>query len=629
MSTRRPTALTIVTLALLVLLPALAVLQYRWVGQVSEAERERRQRNLQIAALQFRDALDGEIARAALTLRPDAATVRERAWYRFADRYESWAVTASEPRIVSALYLVDDGGGRLRLQRWDATSQQFDASEWPAALQALHDELERERVALEARQPGERRFAFAPGSGTFVMLPLPNFGPRQQGGNPRREPMFAFTILQLDLEFIRTEWLPTLVARHFTNTGGDSYRVAILSAGDPSDVIYRSDPDAPTDPRNADAIESIHGAFAGGQLALFRRREGERRDDGERREIRREETRRGDDDRRSDVFVQVFEGTGPEPRDGVLGRFGNRTEGRWTLLVQHESGSLEAAVSAARRRNLGISFGILMLLSVNIALLALASRRAERLARQQMEFVAGVSHELRTPVAVIRSAGENLAQGVVASGDRVKRYGETISTEARRLGEMVERVLLYAGIESGLWMTARTPVSPAALIAGAVDAASSAVPGVRIECRVAADLPDVLGDETALRSAVQNLLINAAKYGDDGWVGVDASAIATGRRREVQVDVRDRGRGIAPEDLPHVFEPFYRGHTALSQRIQGSGLGLSLVKRIVEAHGGRITVATGAGGSTFTIALPATDASAAVVTDSPSVAQPAEGAAHS
>src|SRR6185369_13037299 len=117
------------------------------------------------------------------------------------------------------------------------------------------------------------------------------------------------------------------------------------------------------------------------------------------------------------------------PRDEELGR--------WRLLVQHASGSLEAAVANVRWRNLGLSFGMLLLLSVSVALLAAASRRAHRLAEQQMEFVAGVTHELRTPVAVIRSAAENLSHGVVGNSDRVKRYGAMIESEARRLGEMI------------------------------------------------------------------------------------------------------------------------------------------------------------------------------------------------
>jgi signal transduction histidine kinase len=135
-----------------------------------------------------------------------------------------------------------------------------------------------------------------------------------------------------------------------------------------------------------------------------------------------------------------------------------------------------------------------------VGLLATTSRRAERLARQQMEFVAGISHELRTPVAVIRSAAENLSQGVVASGDRVKRYGEMIETEARRLGDMVERVLLYAGIESGLaWP--RAPLAPAGVIDGAIERWPP--PEARIERVAAPDLPVVVGDAAALRSAAE------------------------------------------------------------------------------------------------------------------------------
>src|SRR4030095_12969171 len=134
--------------------------------------------------------------------------------------------------------------------------------------------------------------------------------------------------------------------------------------------------------------------------------------------------------------------------------------GRWRVIVQHQSGSLEAAVAGARRRNIALSFGVLLLLTLSIGLLAIASRKAQRLAEQQIEFVAGISHELRTPVAVIRSAAENLSQGVVGNTERVKRYGQMIEGEARRLGEMVERVLQYAGIESGLGFGARTSIVP-------------------------------------------------------------------------------------------------------------------------------------------------------------------------
>jgi signal transduction histidine kinase len=265
-----------------------------------------------------------------------------------------------------------------------------------------------------------------------------------------------------------------------------------------------------------------------------------------------------------------------------------------------------------RRRNLGISFGVLLLLTVSVGLLAAASRRAHRLAEQQMEFVAGVTHELRTPVAVIRSAAENLSHGVVGNTERVKRYGTVIEGEARRLGEMIESVLHYAALESGVGIGSPAPVAPADVIASAIDTALAAAgPGVVVERDVAANLPSVLGDAAALRSAVQNLVANAVKYGGaDRWVGVRAEQTAS-RRPEIAITVSDHGPGIPAADLPHIFEPFYRGSDAVAGQIHGNGLGLSLVRRIVTAHGGRVAVSSRPStGTSFTLHLPVAPATA-------------------
>jgi len=175
-------------------------------------------------------------------------------------------------------------------------------------------------------------------------------------------------------------------------------------------------------------------------------------------------------------------------------------------------------------------------------MLAATSRRAEKLAQQQMEFVAGVSHELRTPVAVVRSAAENLSSGVV-SGDRVKRYGQMIEAESRRLGDMVERVLQYAGIESGFNTAARVPLSPLEIIETAVESALPLVgpAEVTVHRDIAPDLPPVIGDATALRSAVQNLVANAVKYGGrDRWVGVRAQHV----REQWHAHLKDDAFGI-------------------------------------------------------------------------------------
>ena len=136
-------------------------------------------------------------------------------------------------------------------------------------------------------------------------------------------------------------------------------------------------------------------------------------------------------------------------------------DSRWVLMAKHRSGSLEAAVAGVRTRNLIVSSSILLLLTVVIGLIAVSARRAQELARQQMEFVAAVSHELRTPVSVIGAAAGNLADGVVGDPQRVRKYGETIQGEARRLGETVERVLQLAGIAAGRAAAAQTPIAPA------------------------------------------------------------------------------------------------------------------------------------------------------------------------
>jgi signal transduction histidine kinase len=278
---------------------------------------------------------------------------------------------------------------------------------------------------------------------------------------------------------------------------------------------------------------------------------------------------------------------------------------RWLLLVKHPSGSLEVAVTSARRRNLLISSSILAVLGASVGLLVLSTRRAQELARQQMEFVASVSHELRTPLAVIRSAGENLADGVVHDEEQVRKYGDLVRNEGRRLTEMVEQILDFAGIESGHVGFALRPVAIAPMLHEIVESSRSLVDGARIQVEYAIpeQQPPALGDEAALRRVFQNLIANAIKYGErGGWIGIRATQAG----REVHVTIADRGIGIAPAEQPRIFEPFYRAPDVVAAQIQGAGLGLSLVKRIVEAHGGRVSVQSIPGsGSEFTVVLPA------------------------
>ena len=219
---------------------------------------------------------------------------------------------------------------------------------------------------------------------------------------------------------------------------------------------------------------------------------------------------------------------------------------------------------------------MLALLGVAVALIAVSARRAQALARQQMEFVAAVSHELRTPVAVIHSAAGNLADGVVGDPARVKRYGATIQAEARRLGETVERVLQLAGLGSGRPLP-MAPVSAAGIVHEAVQqsALDAERAGVDVQVEIARRSAGARRRRRALQSAVQNLVGNAIKYaGDDRWVRVRVERGGSAQRR---AKCASPSRTTAPASTPTSASTSSSRSTAaadaVANQIQGSGLG--------------------------------------------------------
>jgi signal transduction histidine kinase len=263
------------------------------------------------------------------------------------------------------------------------------------------------------------------------------------------------------------------------------------------------------------------------------------------------------------------------------------------MFVRHRNGSLEAVVASTRLRNLLVTASVLLLMLASVAALFLFTRRAQKLAELQLDFVAGVSHELRTPLTVIHTAAYNLRGKTANNPGQVERYGTLIQQESGRLKDLVEQVLRFSSASAGHVIQEPEPVSMETVIAQATESGLAPLqPGWVIEKHVDPDLPFVLGDPTALKQALQNLLGNAIKYGMEGgnWIGVFATRCRAGNRDMVEVRVQDRGPGIPPDEQGHVFEPFFRGRRAKQDQVHGTGLGLSLVKKIVEAHGGTIQV---------------------------------------
>ena len=242
--------------------PGLAVLQYRWVGQVSTAERERMQRNLRTAAGQFRENFDGEMIRAVLSLQVGPATALEGTSERYTDRYETWLNTSAHPQVVAAVLLVDSDAGRLRLRRWNPDTHTFEATDWPTALGDWRARFEQELSDFTAGRPPSRRGPFR-GDDSTIVTPLRNLvSPRSPAPVPQTvTPVFGFTIIQLNMAYIREQMLPELAERHFIHADGDVYRVSVTNSDDPAKVLYQSDPGAPVERSNADATAGLSAAW--------------------------------------------------------------------------------------------------------------------------------------------------------------------------------------------------------------------------------------------------------------------------------------------------------------------------------------------------------------------------------
>ena len=283
---------------------------------------------------------------------------------------------------------------------------------------------------------------------------------------------------------------------------------------------------------------------------------------------------------------------------------------RWRVLLQHQSGSLEAAVGAIRRRNLAIGLGVLVLLAVSVILLVMSIYSMQRAAREQLELVARMSHELRTPLATITCAGENLADDVISTPAEARHYGELIKGEGRRLTKTIGDILLCCRLQARPdAVLNRKPTDIGDVVASAVQESRAAAPhGQQIDTAIDPALPIVLADRDALKMAVKNLVLNAVKYGRGGPVRVSATGGS-----DVAIAVEDEGPGIPDDERRLIFEPFYRGRSAHELGIEGSGIGLNIVKQVMKSHGGRVRVGKGANkGARFVLQLPAMKAAARV-----------------
>jgi signal transduction histidine kinase len=226
------------------------------------------------------------------------------------------------------------------------------------------------------------------------------------------------------------------------------------------------------------------------------------------------------------------------------------------------------------------------------------------LARMKSDFVSTVSHEFKSPLTSIRQLAEMLQSGRVPSEERRQKYYDILLEQSERLALLTDNILSLAKIESGRAALKLEPTDIAALVTDVTSSIQERVrhEGFTIGLGIEGPLPSIEADRAALAQAVTNLVDNAVKY-SGGSRKIDVRALSVGPA--VLIAVQDFGVGIKKEDQERVFERFFRAGDALTRTVKGSGLGLALVKEIVEAHRGQVLVESEPGeGSLFTIRLP-------------------------
>lgn len=575
---------------LVLLLAAVGTLQYRWIGDVSRAERQRLRESVDQRGAELADGIDLELTRLYSAFRLERAQTDDA---RAAALMAAFARATRDSAFGAAIrdvYLVDsaDTRGPLRLNRANGT---VEPTAWPPELQALATRLAHE-PALQSVSglPVPPGFIVIEPEVPALVVPLPSVQPPIPTAPGEmlvrtvaaRDGVRA-VVVQFDPAQVRDGVVRPRVERTFGTSATSEFDVAVVRAD--GTLVYGTTA-TPMDARRVDLSRSLFGI----KLDAV------------------EWTRTtapvpGDAGRApANVSITIVRrgtpGAAPDAHAPLGGTPG------WTLLVRAKRGSVDAVVARSRLRNLIVSGSVLGVLAAGLVLLGVTALREQRRSEQHLSFVASVSHELKTPLAVIRSAADNLADGVVAS-DQVGRYAALIRDEGRRLSAMVDRVMDFAGARAGSLVSAHVPVALGALVRDVVEAASLDASGREVTVVVDAptgDGPTVLGDASALRSALLNGVGNAVKYSAPGTQVVVALSSAGGR---VRVVVSDRGLGIDADERAQLFEPFVRGRRALASQVRGSGVGLAIVRDVMVAHRGTASIEPREGGGTvLTLDLP-------------------------
>ncbi|MEX0994769.1 MAG: HAMP domain-containing sensor histidine kinase [Balneolaceae bacterium] len=276
----------------------------------------------------------------------------------------------------------------------------------------------------------------------------------------------------------------------------------------------------------------------------------------------------------------------------------------WALYGQFLESPAMAASNASLIRNLIVLGTAVLALFGALIFMYITAKRERELAQRQAGFLANVTHELKTPLATMQAAGENIFDGRVTDGERLKTYGNHIYNETIRLRKMIDKLLDVARFDSGQPMVQQSPQNLEELIYEYYQKHHTYVTskGFQFEFKTEENLPMVMADPDHLETIASNLVENALKYSPDKK---EITLELRSGDKNVELRVHDKGVGIPKKSHKQIFDKFYRLEDSMTARTKGHGLGLSIVKNLVELNGGEITVQSKPGeGSTFIVSFP-------------------------
>ena len=596
-----------------ILLIAVAVLQYRWNMQIKQATEIRLGANLESVMMKWHLNLYREFSTICIALQVGPDSGASDHWSDYLRRYEQWTKAASiyaNPDVVSNIYIYETSrGADGRFLRLNLDTDRIEKSARPPELQTLlahlgdrsanlrmalrtweSDESSRTRQTENESQsfPGnELRKNVITGWQFDESIPaiVHPILPHPPNNSKRQEPV-DWLVIVLNRQTIEGRLFPELAQRYFASGQALEYKLAVVAVGKTSRLLYSSGPGfGIRDVSSSDSVMNIFGPPPESTEGSFWQ------------VVNNRESLSGEE-------WHSFSGPVWFP---VIRHKGETHH--WMLFLKQRTGSVDASITKVWRANLFVGAVVLLLLATSMLLVVIATQRVRALATMEMDFVASISHELRTPLTAMLAAGQNLTDGFAPD---MSHYGSLITAQARQLIDLVDQILLFVSMKDGKQKYHLTAVALGEVFAS-LRKTTLAVPGTtgfQVEYHLEDNLPSVLADQRALMRCLLNLIENAGKYsGESRWIGVSAELDKSGSHdRGIRIVVADRGVGIDSSELQHIFEPFYRSPHAIAAQIRGSGLGLPVVKHIVEEMGGTLSVNSEVGkGSTFTLHLQVAD----------------------